>query len=132
MTGASPGAQDVILEGGFPVPLRVSASITSQGNPLPTDKLQQYHFHLHETAGWSPPLAAMELLSLLANLTAVRIRGSYAAGGRGYLDQVELEGAAPGFQGDLADWVERCDCPPGNTTQPHSLFCLIWKNVCWL
>ena len=130
VTGASPGAQDVILEGGFPVPFRVSASITSQGNPLPTDKLQQYHFHLHETAGWSPPLAAMELLSLLANLTAVRIRGSYAAGGRGYLDQVELEGAAPGFQGNPADWVERCDCPPGNYQVKGRRSCLL--TTCYL
>ena len=79
-------------------------SITAQGNPLPTDKLQQYSFHIHESAGWAPRLAPQELLSLLANLTAIRIRGSYVVGGRGYLDQVELETAVPGFQGSPADW----------------------------
>ena len=113
VTGASPSPQDVILEGGWPKAWRAAVSITAQGNPLPTDKLQQYSFRIHESAGWAPRLASRELLSLLANLTAIRIRGSYAVGGRGYLDQVELETAVPGFQGSPADWVEKCSCPPG-------------------
>lgn len=115
VAGASPGPLDLVLEGGTPLPLRVATSITSQGNPLPTDKLQEYSFRLHEQAGWTPQLTAMQLLSLLANVTAVRIRGSYAPGGRGYLDQVELEGAEPGFQGQPADWVEQCSCPAGQS-----------------
>ena len=113
VTGASPSPQDVILEGGWPKAWKVAIPITAQGNLLPTDKLQQYSFRIHESAGWAPRLAAQEMLSLLANLTAIRVRGSYAVGGRGYLDQVELETAVPGFQGSPADWVEQCSCPPG-------------------
>lgn len=52
-------------------------------------------------------------MSILTNLTAIKIRATYTPQGVGYLDDVALESAHRGAAGAPATWVERCDCPQG-------------------
>ena len=95
--------------------VRISTFITAQNNPPPSENLQSYEFLLHEetSQGWQPQLTALQFMSLLANMTAVKIRGSYFSPGEGFLDGVRLETALPGSGGAPADWVEECSCPVG-------------------
>ena len=55
--------------------LRVSTFITAQNNPLPGEKLQSYEFLLHEDSsqGWQPQLTALQFMSLLSNMTALKV-----------------------------------------------------------
>jgi laminin gamma 1 len=77
--------------------------------------MQTYRFRLHENPefGWSPRLSSMDFLALLANITAVRVRGSFVTGGTGFLDEVRLGSAARAGSGEPANWIERCRCPEG-------------------
>lgn len=56
-------------------------------------------------------------MSILSNLTAIKIRGTYTHQGRGFLDDVKLETAHRGAAGEPADWVEHCQCPHGYVGQ---------------
>jgi hypothetical protein len=79
--------------------------------------MQEYTFRLHENPefGWSPRLSSKDFIALLANVTAVRIRGAYVPMGSGELDEVRLGTAVRGGGGGGKDatWIERCDCPAG-------------------
>lgn len=100
----------------------------------------EYHFKLHEhpNYGWEPRLSSRAFMSILSNLTAIKIRGTYTHQGiliiyfedeilflsysflfigRGFLDDVKLETALRGAAGESADWVEHCDCPHGYVGQ---------------
>lgn len=58
-------------------------------------------------------------------MTAIKIRGTYAPGGVGFLDDVKLDTALRGVAGEPALWVESCTCPSGNTKiilQPWKIF----------
>ncbi|XP_034232146.1 laminin subunit gamma-1 isoform X2 [Thrips palmi] len=119
-TGASPSVMDVVLEGaGF----TISQAIFGQGNKLPTVKDQEFTFRLHEHQdyGWQPRLAALNLIALLSNLTAIKIRGTYTPvgvpEGVGFLDDVRLSGARRGAAGQPALWIEMCKCPEGYVGQ---------------
>ena len=112
----------------------LSSAVTA-GNPPPAAQWQSYQFRLHEhrSLGWQPAVTSAQLLAVLANLTALRIRGAYTAPGEGFLDSVELETALvgtqkyyldrtnifffhafqPGSGGEVARWVEQCECPVG-------------------
>jgi len=105
--------EDVILEGAGMI---VSQPIFGQGNPLPSTRSQTYRFKLHEDAtlyGWSPRLRAKDFMSVLANLTAIKIRATYTNEGTGFLDDVKLETASLVNYGARASWVETCTCPQG-------------------
>ena len=86
--------QDVIIEGGRDK-LSVSTMITAQNNPTPSDQLQSYQFilHHHPSLQWQPELTSSQFMSILNNVTAIKIRGSYLTPGEGYIDSVELETA---------------------------------------
>ncbi|XP_052121293.1 laminin subunit gamma-1 isoform X1 [Frankliniella occidentalis] len=114
--GPSPTVQDVVLEGSG---LSISQAIFGQGNKLPTVKDQEYTFRLHENQdyGWQPRLTARELMSLLSNLTAIKIRGTYTPEGVGFLDDVKLQAARRGAAGQSAQWIEMCTCPEGYVGQ---------------
>ena len=106
-------SEDVVLEGGASGS-KISISLTAQGNteivltgakqrytagnPPPAAQWQSYQFRLHEhrSLGWQPAVTSAQLLAVLANLTALRIRGAYTAPGEGFLDSVELETALVG------------------------------------
>nr|CAG4649913.1 EOG090X005Q [Sida crystallina] len=110
--GARVSIDDVILEGSG---LTISQRIVGQDNPLPTTQNQVYRFRLHEHPqyGWNPRLSSRDFISVLVNMTSLRIRGSYTPKGAGFLDDVKLVGARRGANGPSANWIERCSCPEG-------------------
>lgn len=66
-------------------------------------------------------------MSILTNLTAIKIRGTYVAKGVGFLDNVKLNTAIRGVGGEPAHWVEYCECPDGNKHKYlHSLKLIIF------
>ena len=77
--------------------------------------MQEYTYKLHENPefGWSPRLSAKDFMAILANITAIRIRGIYVPDGTGFLDEVRLGTAEQGGSGAPANWIERCNCPAG-------------------
>ncbi|KAF5301739.1 hypothetical protein FQA39_LY19085 [Lamprigera yunnana] len=109
---AVPTATDIIFEGanGY-----VTNTIFAQRNLIPSTANQNYKFRLHEhpNYGWQPRLSARAFISILTNLTAIRIRGTYTSQGVGFLDNVKLETAARGGAGFPALWIEHCECPTG-------------------
>lgn len=115
--GPAPTARDIILEGGNGE--QITQPIFGQNNRLPTVTPQEYRFKLHEHSkyGWEPRLSSRAFMSILSNLTAIKIRGTYNHQGRGFLDDVKLETAHRGAAGDAADWVEDCKCPQGYVGQ---------------
>jgi laminin gamma 1 len=113
--GPTPGAEDVIIVGGGAKTTKISLSITEQNNSVPAFEMQTYTFRLHENPefGWSPRLSAKDFMAVLANITAIKIRGSYVAQGIGFLDNINLGSASRGQSGEQATWIERCQCPQG-------------------
>ncbi|KAK5642602.1 hypothetical protein RI129_008769 [Pyrocoelia pectoralis] len=107
-----PTATDVVLEGAG---TSISNTIFAQRNLIPAMTNQHYRFRLHEHPdyGWQPRLTARAFISILTNLTAIRIRGTYTGQGEGYLDNVKLETATRGGAGIPALWIEQCECPAG-------------------
>ena len=108
--------EDVILVGGVSgEEMRVSTYITAQNNPLPSERLQSYELVLHEDSsqGWRPQLSPLQFMSLLSNLTDLKIRGAFFSPGEGFIDGVRLDTALPGSGGAPAKWVEECSCPVG-------------------
>lgn len=107
-----PFSKDIILEGAR---TSISMNIYGQNNPEPNDQAQEYTFRLHEDSryGWTPTLSNFEFISILQNLTAIRIRGTYNKGGEGYLMNFKLETAKIGREkgSAAANWVEKCSCP---------------------
>ncbi|CAE1285996.1 LAMC1 [Acanthosepion pharaonis] len=103
---------DIVLEGGNGQ--MVSLPIYAQKNPVPKATEQEYRFRLHEHADyeWQPHLLAEDFITLLSNLTAIKIRGTYNTDGTGFLDDVKMGTAWLGFNGGkVATWVEQCNCP---------------------
>ncbi|KAM8839109.1 laminin subunit gamma-2 isoform 1-T1 [Synchiropus picturatus] len=107
----SPLATDVVLEGSG---LRVSTSLGEMQQVAPCGTKLLYTFRLDEQPGssWHPKLSSVQFLTLLSNLTAIKIRGTSGEHGRGYLDNVGLVSAQRG-DGTPARWVQTCSCPPG-------------------
>ncbi|XP_065132704.1 laminin subunit gamma-2 [Paramisgurnus dabryanus] len=112
-----PSSSDVILEGAG---LKVSASLGDLRSVVPCGKKINFAFRLDEqpSSKWKPQLSSADFQTLLSNLTAIKIRGTFGENGRGYLDDVALMSAKLG-PGTPADWVEKCSCPAGY----DGLFC---------
>ncbi|KAM5148303.1 laminin subunit gamma-1 [Mantella aurantiaca] len=104
-------AEDLVLEGAG---LRVSVPLIAQGNSYPSENSLQYAFRLHEATDypWRPSVSPFEFQKMLQNLTGIKIRGTYSERSAGFLEEVTLVTAQPGF-GDPAPWVEVCSCPVG-------------------
>ena len=70
---------------------------------------QDYTFRLHDNPKfkWSPTLAPKDFMAVLANITAIKIRGTYVPDGTGFLDEVKLGSAARGQATGQATWIER-------------------------
>ncbi|XP_046665340.1 laminin subunit gamma-1 isoform X1 [Homalodisca vitripennis] len=115
-SGPAPTVQDVVLEGAG---LTITQTIFGQGNRMPAVVDQSYKFRLHEDPdyGWQPRLSARDFMSVLANLTAIKIRGTYTPQGVGFLDDVKLHTARRGAAGAPASWIEMCTCPTGYVGQ---------------
>ena len=72
---------DIIIEGAGQ---RISAPFYSQGNPTPGLESQEYKFRLNEHPNyqWYPKLKAETFISILANITAIKIRATYNPDGK--------------------------------------------------
>ncbi|UYV66194.1 K02A2.6-like [Cordylochernes scorpioides] len=108
--------EDIIVESGNG--RKISQPIFGQGNHLPSLHVQEYKFRFHEDPlyGWNPRLSSPDFISVLSNITAIKIKATYVPMGSGFLDNVRLETAhrAPGPD---ATWVEICTCPEGYVGQ---------------
>ncbi|XP_067003262.1 laminin subunit gamma-1 [Anabrus simplex] len=115
-SGPVASVEDVVLEGAG---LSITQAIFGQRNPLPSVVSQEFRFRLHENPkyGWQPRLSARDFISVLANLTAIRIRGTYVPEGVGFLDNVKIQTARRGAAGKPATWIEMCTCPDGYVGQ---------------
>lgn len=69
-------------------------------------------------------------MSILTNLTSIKIRATYAAQGVGFLDNVKLETASRGIAGTPAHWVESCECPDGTAGLPLSTTFTNLYSIC--
>ncbi|ENN75571.1 hypothetical protein YQE_07914, partial [Dendroctonus ponderosae] len=109
---AMPAATDIILESNGN---RITNTIFAQDNGSPTIQSRIFKFRLHEHPDfqWQPRLNSRDFISILTNLTAIKIRGTYCPKGVGFLDDVKLETAARGAAGSPALWLEFCECPQG-------------------
>ncbi|XP_030385859.1 laminin subunit gamma-1-like [Scaptodrosophila lebanonensis] len=110
--GPSTSAHDVILEGSGS---KISLPIFAQNNGMPDQGEKEYSFRLHEHRdyNWQPSQSARGFLSILSNLTAIKIRATYSVQGEAILDDVELQTAHRSGAGQPATWIEQCTCPEG-------------------
>ena len=106
---------DIVILGGGAKTVKISLTITAQNNSIPSYEMRQYTFRLNENPkyGWTPSLSSKDFMAVLANITAIKIRGTYVTQGIGFLDDVKLGSATRGASGEQATWVERCQCPQG-------------------
>lgn len=114
---ARPSVVDIVIEGSGQ---SVATHIFAQSNPVPGVQAQNYAFRLHEDPDyqWSPRLKAPDFISILANVTAVKIRATYSPDGVGFIDNIQLGTAGQGINsGSPATWVEQCTCPDGYVGQ---------------
>uniref|UniRef100_A0A0K2SX80 Laminin subunit gamma-1 n=1 Tax=Lepeophtheirus salmonis TaxID=72036 RepID=A0A0K2SX80_LEPSM len=123
--GPRPDRYDIIIQGGGVKETMISLPITKQNNPMPNYEMQDYKFRLHENPefGWSPTLSSKDFMSILANVSAIKVRGTYVTQGMGFLDEVKLGTARRGVTGPQATWIERCNCPEGYQGQ-YCQFCM--------
>ncbi|BFZ20658.1 hypothetical protein BsWGS_23697 [Bradybaena similaris] len=103
---------DIILEGSGQ---SISTHIFAQSNPVPDITDKSFAFRLHENPQyqWAPRIKATDFISVLSNLTSIKIRGTYNDMGVGFIDNINLGSAQQGFSGDEVTWVESCSCPEG-------------------
>ncbi|XP_059157945.1 laminin subunit gamma-1-like [Physella acuta] len=122
-----PSVVDIILEGsGQSASTHISTHIYAQSNPVPDVVAKTYAFRIHENSvyQWNPRQNALDLINLLSNLTAIKIRATYSDKGVGFIDNIRLGTARPGYQPeDAATWVESCSCPRGYVGQ-HCESCI--------
>ena len=91
--GPRPSVEDIIIIGGGDNPNQISLPITEQNNPLPSESLQSFAYRLNENPnlGCIPRLGAKDYISILLNITAIKIRGSFVQNGEGFIDGVQLD-----------------------------------------
>lgn len=110
--GPNPSPSDVILEGAG---TKISLPIFAQNQGIPDETVREFVFRLHENPdySWQPSQSSRQFMSILSNLTAIKIRASYSDGGEAYLDDFEIQTAHRGAAGNPARWIEQCQCPEG-------------------
>uniref|UniRef100_A0A914Q102 Uncharacterized protein n=1 Tax=Panagrolaimus davidi TaxID=227884 RepID=A0A914Q102_9BILA len=115
LESTAPSGKDIIITGANGREL--IAPITAQNNHLP-DKVEQiYRFRLHQSF-WASRLSEIEFIGILANITAIKIRGTYSRGDVGFLSSISLSTASSSLYSTIAaDWVEQCECPEGHVGQ---------------
>lgn len=75
-----PSIVDLVIEGNS---YKITAPIYAQGNKMPNAEAQDYAFRLNEHSNyqWTPKLTTMEFIRMLSNITAIKLRGTYASNG---------------------------------------------------
>lgn len=78
---ASASIIDIIIEGSGQ---RISIPFYYQNNPTPGVEKQEFRFRLNEHPDyqWYPKLTSEAFISILANVTAIKIRGTYNENGK--------------------------------------------------
>ncbi|KAI3421145.1 Laminin B (Domain IV) [Globodera pallida] len=104
----------------------LTLNLASQGNPRPTDYFQNYRFRIHADPRlqWSPASHEVDFISVLSNLSEIRIKGTFSRGDVGFMSQFSMGSATDVFELDndgiprgRTDWVERCVCPSAYSGQ---------------
>lgn len=115
---SKPSVVDIILEGSGK---RISNHIFAQDNYPPKSVERTYNFRIHENPSyeWRGELRAVDFIGILANLTAIKIRGTYSNGGVGFIDNIKLGTARLGYVNSAveASNVEQCVCTNGHIGQ---------------
>ncbi|CAD5234464.1 unnamed protein product [Bursaphelenchus xylophilus] len=112
-----PTVKDIVLVGANGREL--SLPIFSQNNSLPNINEVNYRFKLHanQIYQWSPSLREVDFISVLANLTAIKIRGTYGRNDVGFLSNFYIGSAGlivpENVESKEAKWVESCKCGEG-------------------
>ncbi|XP_058058444.1 laminin subunit gamma-1 [Anopheles bellator] len=103
---------DVVFQSGNS---SISLPIFAQNQRMPSEESHEFSFRLHENPEytWTPSNSARGFMSILSNLTAIKIRAIYSDHGEAVLDDVELQTAHRGAAGRPATWIEQCTCPVG-------------------
>ena len=86
--------------------IELETPLNSQKNPIPSSQSYQYDFRIHESH-FEPEVDPVTFISVLNNVTSIRVEYT----GVGQLDEVQLETAISGIDGDEANWVETCLAP---------------------
>lgn len=63
---------------------KIATHIFAQGNPVPSIIPENFAFRIHEnpTYQWNPTVRAQDFISILANITALKIRATYSPDGK--------------------------------------------------
>ncbi|KAL3871372.1 hypothetical protein ACJMK2_039377 [Sinanodonta woodiana] len=112
-----PSIVDIVIQSGGQ---QISAPFYAQNNPEPGIEVKEYRFRLHENPDyqWYPQLTSEGFISILSNITAIKIRATYNREGVGFIDDIKLETARRGLNGgSAASWIEQCTCPDGYVGQ---------------
>lgn len=88
---------DIVLEGGDG--LSIMAPIFAQANPMPEKTTKEYKFRLNEhvTYQWTPRLTSLQFVTMLSNLTSIKIRGTYTSQGKYLLKYLEYLSVSAGL-----------------------------------
>jgi len=113
VNSARPSIEDIVIIGGGNIPIKISLPITEQDNPMPSQDMQEYKFKMHPQYGWTPLLTTPDFMAVLSNVKEIKVRGSYAPNGIGFLDDFEMDSAELRGSGPPAIYIERCECPNG-------------------
>ncbi|CAD5229337.1 unnamed protein product [Bursaphelenchus okinawaensis] len=113
----TPSVKDIVLVGANGMELFIP--IIHQNNTLPGQNEKSYRFRLHanQVYQWSPSLREVDFIGVLANLSAIKIRGTFSKGDVGFLSDFYIGTAGLIVPEDVesreAKWVETCKCGEG-------------------
>ncbi len=149
---ARPSRKDIVLESSqynieVYMPIYGGASqpkysgVNTLNNGLPTYDRQTFKFQLNQYSGWMPSLSVNDFQKLLSNLSAIKLRVSYAPSTNAIISNLNIKSAKLFSQKTDSDeiyisenglirrkelqtakFVEECKCPVGHVGQ-HCQFC---------